>query len=131
MFVAFAYLQFAVDFSTLRSTQMRENIFQLRHGLHCPLTSSQLSLSALLASGAHFGHFKSLVNPNPMPYPYGLQTETAIIDLNQTLPISRHAAQLIRSVTAKDGIIIFAGTQCDLRPIVRKAAERIGPQENI
>ena len=131
MFVTFAHLQFAVDFSTLCSTQMRENTFQLSHGLHHPLTPSQLSLSALLASSAHFGHPKPLVNPSFTPYPYGMQTETAIIDLNQTLPLPWRAAQLVRSVTAKDRIIIFVGTQCNPRPIVCKATEQIGLQENI
>jgi len=51
-----------------------------------------------------------------------------VIDLDQTLPLLRRAAQLVRSVAIKDGIIVFVGTRPDLRPIVRKAAKRIGSQ---
>ena len=68
------------------------------------------------------------MNPNFMPYAYGVRAGTTVIDLDQTLPLLRRAAQLVRSVAAKDGIIVFVGTRSDLRPIVRKAAERIGPQ---
>ena len=68
------------------------------------------------------------MNPNFMPYAYGVRAGITVIDLDQTLPLLRRAAQLVRSVAAKDGIIVFVGTRPDLRPIVRKAAERIGSQ---
>jgi len=129
VFTAFTHPYLAVDhFSAFGSTQTRENTFQPHHGLHRPPAPSQLSLSALLASGAHFGHSKSLMNPNFMPHAYGVRAGITVIDLDQTLPLLRRAAQLLRSVAAKDGIIVFVGTRPDLRPIVRKAAERIGSQ---
>ena len=129
IFTAFTHLCLTVDhFSALGSTQTRENTFQPHHGLHRPPPPSQISLSALLASGAHFGHSKSLMNPNFMPYAYGVRAGITVIDLDQTLPLFRRAVQLVRSIAAKDGIILFVGTRPDLRPIVRKAAERIGSQ---
>lgn len=63
-----------------------------------------------------------------MPYAYGVRAGITVIDLDKTLPLLRRAAQLVRSVAAKDGTIVFVGTRPDLRPIVRKAAERIGSQ---
>lgn len=68
------------------------------------------------------------MNPNFMPYAYGVRAGITVIDLDKTLPLLRRAAQLVRSVAAKDGTIVFVGTRPDLRPIVRKAAERIGSQ---
>ena len=68
------------------------------------------------------------MNPNFTPYAYGVRAGITVIDLDQTLPLLRRAAQLVRSVAAKDGIIVFVGTRLDLRPIVRKAAERVGSQ---
>ena len=68
------------------------------------------------------------MNPNFMPFAYGVRAGITIIDLDQTLPLLRRAAQLVRSVAAKDGIILFVGTRPDLRPIVQKAAERVGSQ---
>ncbi|KZT28547.1 ribosomal protein S2 [Neolentinus lepideus HHB14362 ss-1] len=110
------------------STQTRENSFQPHHTLHRPVAPGQLTLSALVASGAHFGHSKTLMNPNFIPYAYGTRAGITIIDLDQTLPLLRRAANLVRSITANDGTVIFVGTRPDLRPAVRKAAERLGEQ---
>ncbi|KAI0055504.1 ribosomal protein S2 [Artomyces pyxidatus] len=85
-------------------------------------------MSALLASGAHMGHSTSLLNPNFIPYAYGSRAGITIIDLEHTIPLLRRAAALVRDVVARDGTILFVGTRGDLRPVVRKAAERVGGQ---
>jgi small subunit ribosomal protein S2 len=68
------------------------------------------------------------MNPNFMPYAYGIRSGITIIDLDHTLPLLRRAANLVRAVAARDGTIVFVGTRPDLRKVVSKAAERIGPQ---
>ena len=68
------------------------------------------------------------MNPNFMPYAYGTRTGITIIDLDQTLPLLRRAANLVRSVAYAKGTIVFIGTRPDLRPVVQKAAERLGEQ---
>ncbi|KAH7924567.1 ribosomal protein S2 [Leucogyrophana mollusca] len=124
-----AYFKSIVDFyGEFGSTQTRDNTFQPHHSLHRPLAPSQLTLSALIAAGAHFGHSKSLLNPNFMPYAYGVRAGITIIDLDQTLPLLRRAANLTRAITSNDGTVVFVGTRPELRPTVRKAAERIGGQ---
>ncbi|KAG1762461.1 ribosomal protein S2, flavodoxin-like domain-containing protein [Suillus occidentalis] len=110
------------------SNVTRDNTFQPHHQLHRPLAPSEATLSALIAAGAHFGHAKSLLNPNFMPYAYGVRAGITIIDLDSTLPLLRRAANLTRAVVARDGTVVFVGTRPDLRAVVRKAAERIGPQ---
>ncbi|KAG0705048.1 ribosomal protein S2, flavodoxin-like domain-containing protein [Suillus ampliporus] len=115
-------------FSEHGSNVTRDNIFQPHHQLHRPLAPSEATLSALIAAGAHFGHAKSLLNPNFMPYAYGVRAGITIIDLDSTLPLLRRAANLTRAVVARDGTVVFVGTRPDLRAVVRKAAERIGPQ---
>ncbi|RDB24207.1 37S ribosomal protein mrp4, mitochondrial [Hypsizygus marmoreus] len=114
------------SFSEYGSTQNSENTFQPRHGLHKP--ASHATVSALLAAGAHFGHATSRMNPNFMPYAYGTRAGITIIDVDQTLPMLRRAANLVRAVAHADGQIIFVGTRPDLRPVVEKAAERVGSQ---
>jgi small subunit ribosomal protein S2 len=106
----------------------RDNVFQPHHQLHRPLAPSEATLSALIAAGAHFGHAKALLNPNFMPYAYGVRAGVTIIDLDSTLPLLRRAASVARAVVARDGTVVFVGTRPDLRAVVRKAAERIGPQ---
>lgn len=106
----------------------RDNTFQPHHPLHRPLAPSEATLSALIAAGAHFGHAKALLNPNFMPYAYGVRAGLTIIDLDSTLPLLRRAANVTRAVVERDGTVVFVGTRPDLRAVVRKAAERIGEQ---
>ncbi|KAI0282731.1 ribosomal protein S2, flavodoxin-like domain-containing protein [Russula brevipes] len=115
-------------FSKFGSTQTRENTWQPHHSLHRPTAPRDLTLSALLAAGAHLGHHRSLLNPNFIPYAYGTRAGITIIDLERTLPHLRRAAALVRAVASRDGTIIFIGTRDDLRPAVLKAAQRIGSQ---
>ncbi|TCD62292.1 37S ribosomal protein, mitochondrial [Steccherinum ochraceum] len=110
------------------STQTRENAWQPHHSLHRPLHPQEASLSALLASGAHMGHSQKLMNPNFMPYAYGVRAGITIIDLDHTLPLLRRAAKVVRSVAARGGSVVFVGTRPDLRTAVRKAAQRMGSQ---
>ncbi|KAG6821098.1 hypothetical protein H0H93_007257 [Arthromyces matolae] len=68
------------------------------------------------------------MNPNFIPYSYGTRSGITVIDLDQTLPMLRRAANLVRAVAGAGGQIVFIGTRPDLRPIVQKAAERLGSQ---
>jgi small subunit ribosomal protein S2 len=115
-------------FEQYGSTQNKENTFQPHHSLHKPVSPKQTTISALIASGAHFGHSKTLMNPNFVPYAYGIRAGITIIDLDHTLPLLRRAANLVRAIAAKDGTIVFVGTRPDLRNVVRRAAERIDKQ---
>lgn len=87
-----------------------------------------MTLSALLAAGAHLGHSKSLMNPNFTPYAYGVRAGITVIDMDHTLPLLRRAAKVVRGVAAKGGSVLFVGTRQDLSKVVSKAAERLGEQ---
>ncbi|KIL68611.1 hypothetical protein M378DRAFT_120876 [Amanita muscaria Koide BX008] len=113
-------------FSQHGSTQTSENTFRARDTLHKP--PRHATGSALLAAGAHLGHATTRMNPNFMPYAYGTRAGITLIDLDQTLPLLRRAANLVRSVAYAKGAIVFIGTRPDLRPVVQKAAERLGEQ---
>ncbi|KAJ3830018.1 mitochondrial ribosomal protein subunit S2 [Lentinula raphanica] len=106
------------------STQTSQ--WSLRDSLHKP--AKDATLSALLASGAHFGHAASRMNPNFLPYAYGTRAGITLIDLDHTLPLLRRAAKVVRAVAANDGQIVFIGTRPDIRPVVQRAAQRLGPQ---
>ncbi|KAG7452657.1 ribosomal protein S2 [Guyanagaster necrorhizus] len=108
------------------STQTRENTWTLRDSLRRP--PAEATLSALLATGAHFGHAASIMNPNFMPYAYGVRAGITIIDMDRTLALLRRAVNLVRSVAHNRGQIVFVGTRADIRPVVEKAARRVGRQ---
>ncbi|KAI9064232.1 ribosomal protein S2 [Trametes sanguinea] len=115
-------------FGEFGSTQTRDNTFQPHHTLHRPVAPKDVTLSALIASGAHFGHSQKRMNPNFVPYAYGVRAGITIIDLDHTLPLLRRAAQVVRGVAARGGSVVFVGTRADLRQAVRLAAERMGKQ---
>jgi small subunit ribosomal protein S2 len=114
------------NLSQYGSTQTRENAFHIGDTLSRP--SKNVTVSALLAAGAHFGHAQSRMNPNFMPYAYGQRAGITIINVDYTLPLLRRAANLVRAVATNNGSILFIGTRPDLRPIVERAAERLGKQ---
>ncbi|KAF9050646.1 ribosomal protein S2 [Hymenopellis radicata] len=107
------------------SDQQKDNTWSIRDGLHRP--PSEPTLSALLACGAHFGHATQIMNPNFMPYAYGTRAGVTVIDMEHTLPLLRRAAKVTRAIAYEGGQIVFVGTRPDLRPIVEKAAARVGP----
>jgi small subunit ribosomal protein S2 len=114
------------QFNALGSTQTRDNSFQPHHPLHRPTSPHSLTLSALIASGAQLGHTRALTRPSFLPYAYGYRSGITIIDLDQTLPLLRRAANVTRAIAQNNGSILFVGTDENLRPAVRKAAERMG-----
>ncbi len=63
-----------------------------------------------------------------MPYAYGVRAGVTVIDLDQTLPLLRRAAKLVRAIAYAGGQVVFIGTRPDLRPVVQKAAQRLGGQ---
>lgn len=84
-------------------------------------------MSALVAAGAHLGHASALASPAFLPYTYGTRAGLSIIDLDQTLPLLRRAANVTRAIAEADGLILFVGTRSDaLGAAVRKAAQRLG-----
>ncbi|KDQ18476.1 hypothetical protein BOTBODRAFT_171313 [Botryobasidium botryosum FD-172 SS1] len=114
-------------FTNLGSTQTRGNSFQPHHPLHRPASPHSLTLSALVASGAHIGHARALTRPSFIPYTYGHRAGVTIINLDHTLPLLRRAANVTRAIAQANGTVLFVGTTDALRPAVRKAAERMGP----
>lgn len=121
-----SYIYIVEHYSQYGST--RDTIWRPRDSLHRPPSPGQLTLSALLAAGAHLGHSTSLLNPNFLPYAYGTRAGITVIDLDHTLPMLRRAANLTRAIAAEGGTIVFVGTRPDLRPAVKKASERMGDQ---
>lgn len=113
-------------FSQLGSTQTRENAWQPFHSLHNPPRPSEVTLSALVAAGAHYGHSKGLMHPAYAPFAYGVRAGVVIIDLDATLPYLRRAANVVRGVAARGGSVVFVGSRPELAPAVRKAAQRMG-----
>jgi small subunit ribosomal protein S2 len=114
------------QFSSLGSTQSRKTTWQPHHTLHRPPTPPALTLSHLVASGAHLGHSPSHTDRAFIPLIYGTRTDISYIDLRQTLPHLRRAAEVVRGVVERDGIVVFVGSLKGTERAVWENAKRLG-----
>lgn len=113
-------------FAELGSTQNRNTTWQPHHTLHRPPTPVSLTQSHLVAAGAHLGHSPSLTHRAAIPLIYGTRSSLSYIDLRQTLPALRRAAQIVRGVVERDGIVVFVGSLKGAERAVWENAKRLG-----
>ena len=86
----------------------------------------QFTMRQLLEAGVHFGHQTRRWNPKMRPYIFGERNDVHIIDLQQTVPLLRHALRQIRDIVAAGGRVLFVGTKRQAREPVAAAARRCG-----
>lgn len=113
-------------FEQLGSTQNRGNTWQPHHTLLKPVSPPALTQSHLVAAGAHLGHSPSLTNRAFYPHVYGTRTGISYIDMRQTLPHLRRAAEIVRGVVERDGIVVFVGSLKGAERAVWENAKRLG-----
>ncbi|GAA5972340.1 hypothetical protein JCM11641_002416 [Rhodosporidiobolus odoratus] len=113
-------------FSHLGSTQNRNNTFQPHQTLHNPPSPTSLTTSHLVAAGAHLGHSPANTHRAALPFVYGTRTGVSYIDLRQTLPALRRAAQVVKGVVENDGKVLFVGSLKGAERAVWENAKRLG-----
>ncbi|OGY23199.1 MAG: 30S ribosomal protein S2 [Candidatus Woykebacteria bacterium RBG_13_40_15] len=84
------------------------------------------SMEELLDSGAHFGHQSKRWNPKMSPYIFGQQSGIHIIDLEKTEKQLERAAEFIKEVASRGGVVLFLSTKRQLSEIVEGAAKEAG-----
>ncbi|UAT43137.1 30S ribosomal protein S2 [Anaplasmataceae bacterium AB001_6] len=86
-----------------------------------------LNIDSMLEAGVHFGHRKSLWNPQMLPYLYGISRNgTHVIDLSKSLCMLKFAMQSVKDVASKGGRILFVGTKVQSTKIIEEQAIRCG-----
>ncbi|GAA6036642.1 hypothetical protein JCM8097_001267 [Rhodosporidiobolus ruineniae] len=116
----------ADQFTRLGSTQNRNTTFQPHQTLHNPPAPASLTTSHLVAAGAHLGHSPSNTHRAALPFVYGTRTGISYIDLRQTLPALRRAAQVVKGVVENDGKVVFVGSLKGAERAVWENAKRLG-----
>jgi small subunit ribosomal protein S2 len=91
-----------------------------------PPSPLDVTLELLLASQSHLGHATSLWNPANAQYIFGVREGIHIISLDATAAHLRRAAKVVEAVTARGGLVLFAGTRPGQDRCVVKAAELSG-----
>ncbi|GAA5980733.1 hypothetical protein JCM10908_001757 [Rhodotorula pacifica] len=113
-------------FERLGSTQTRDSTFQPHHSLYRPPSPAELTTSHLVAAGAHLGHARQHTHRSALPLVYGTRSGVAYIDLRQTLPALRRAAQVVKGVVERDGKVLFVGSLKGAEQAVWENAKRLG-----
>ncbi|TNY20619.1 ribosomal protein [Rhodotorula diobovata] len=113
-------------FTKLGSTQNRDTTFQPHHSLHRPPAPPAVTTSHLVAAGAHLGHSPANTHRAALPLVYGTRTGVSYIDLRQTLPALRRAAQVVKGVVERDGRVLFVGSLKGAERAVWDNAKRLG-----
>ncbi|MBX3070159.1 MAG: 30S ribosomal protein S2 [Thermomicrobiales bacterium] len=83
-------------------------------------------MQTMLNAGVHFGHQAKRWNPKMKPYIHSSRNGVHIIDLDQSLPKLFEASELVRSITAGGGKILFVGTKKQAQEVVAREAQRSG-----
>ncbi len=85
-----------------------------------------VTMKQLLEAGVHFGHQTRRWNPKMAPYIYGERNGIHIIDLRQTLDQVNAAADYVKDLTSKGGLIMFVGTKKQAQAPIAQAAQAAG-----
>jgi len=80
----------------------------------------------MLEAGVHFGHQTRYWNPKMAPYIFGHRNKIHIINLEQTVVKYTEAIKFARSISAKNGNVMFVGTKRAARDIIAEQAARCG-----
>lgn len=89
-------------------------------------TPRPTAISTLLATGAALGCATSNLDPTFAQFIYANRSGLSIIDLDQTLPIIRRTASLVRDIVQADGVVLFVGTRDGMQKSLARAKERMG-----
>src|SRR4030043_1342583 len=84
------------------------------------------SMKDLLEAGVHFGHQARRWNPKMAPYIFMKQSGVHVIDLEKTEKQLKEAAEFIKDVASKGGVVIFLATKKQAAEIIKSEAERVG-----
>ena len=80
----------------------------------------------MLEAGVHFVHQTRYWNPKMAPYIFGHRNKIHIINLEQTVVKYTEAVKFVRSISAKNGNVLFVGTKRAARDIIAEQAQRCG-----
>lgn len=87
---------------------------------------SQITLRNMLEVGVHFGHRTQKWNPKMEPYIFTTRNGIHILDLQQTIVNLHEYHDMISSIVADGGTVLFVGTKRQAAETIRQEANRAG-----
>lgn len=113
-------------FTQLGSTQNRDTVYQPYHDSSRPPAPVSVTTSHLVAAGAHLGHSAHQTHRAALAHVYGTRHGVSYIDLRQTLPALRRAAQVVKGVVERDGRVVFVSSLEGTDKAVWDNSKRLG-----
>ena len=87
------------------------------------MTIPNLTIQQLLEAGVHLGHKTLRWNPKMKKYIFGKRDSIHIIDLTQTLELTKIALQKVHDVIANNGKILFVSTKKQASEAIAEVAK--------
>lgn len=87
---------------------------------------SNFTMREMLEAGVHFGHQTRFWNPKMAPFIFGERNKIHIINLEQTMPLTKDALNFLGKVASNKGKIMFVGTKRAASEPIKAEAERCG-----
>ncbi|MFH1198281.1 MAG: 30S ribosomal protein S2 [bacterium] len=85
---------------------------------------SKLEITALIETGAHFGHLTRRWNPKMKPYIFMEKNGIHIIDLKKTQQLVEVAADALREIISQGKTVMFVGTKKQAKTVIAAEAKR-------
>ncbi len=86
--------------------------------------AAAVSMRDMINAGVHFGHMSRYWHPKMERYIFGMRNKIHIINLEHTLPMFNEAINLVSSIAARKGKVLFVGTKYAAANVVKTQAER-------
>ncbi len=88
-------------------------------------TDTEAKIEEMFKAGAHYGYSKTRRHPSIKSYIYATKNKTDIIDLEKTSVMLSSATEFIKSLGARNKVVLFVGTKPEAKEAIKAAAESI------
>ena len=85
----------------------------------------EVSVEDMFKAGAHYGYGKTRRHPSLSSYIYTTKNKTDIIDLEKTSVLLDTAKEFVKSLGARNKVLLFVGTKPEAKEITKNIAESL------
>ena len=84
-----------------------------------------VSVEEMFSVGAHYGYSKTRRHPSIASFIYTTKNKADIIDLEKTSIMLTKAQEFIKSLGARNKVVLFVGTKPEAKEVIKNTAEAL------
>ena len=88
-------------------------------------TDSEALIGQMFDAGAHYGYSKTRRHPSVAKHIYATKNKTDIIDLEQTTVQLETAEEFIKTMGARNKVVLFVGTKPEAKTVIEDVAKSL------